>query len=61
MFDVNVLIDENTVIAQENEALKRMEAHGIEPIIELTQYFWDGSIHCLTSDIVREGDCESYV
>jgi N-dimethylarginine dimethylaminohydrolase len=25
------------------------------------QYFWDGGIHCLTSDVQREGDCEDYI
>lgn len=66
VFDVNVLsIDESTVICTgKNEAaFAQMEANGITPIYWnfRHQYFWDGGIHCLTSDIVREGDCEDYI
>ena len=66
VFDVNVLsIDESTVICtgRNDEAFRRMEKHGIEPIVWRFrhQYFWDGGIHCLTSDIQREGDCERYI
>lgn len=66
VFDVNVMsVDENTVICtgRNDEAFRRMEKHGIEPIVWRFrhQYFWDGGIHCLTSDIQREGDCEDYL
>jgi hypothetical protein len=66
VFDVNVLsLDENTVICtgRNDDAFRRMEAHGIEPIVWRFrhQYFWDGGIHCLTSDMVREGDCHDYI
>jgi len=66
VFDVNVLsLDEKTVICtgRNEAAFAEMEAHGIEPIVWRFrhQYFWDGGIHCLTSDIVREGDCEDYI
>lgn len=66
IFDVNVLsLDENTVVCtgRNEEAFRRMERHGIEPVVWRFrhQYFWDGGIHCLTSDIVREGDCEDYI
>ena len=66
VFDVNVLsLDENTVICtgRNDDAFRRMEAHGIEPIVWRFrhQYFWDGGIHCLTSDLVREGDRENYI
>ena len=66
VFDVNVLsLDENTVICtgKNDAAFAEMEAHGIEPIYWnfRHQYFWDGGIHCLTSDIVREGGCNDYI
>lgn len=66
VFDVNVFsIDEKTVICtgRNDQAFAEMEANGIEPIVWRFrhQYFWDGGIHCLTSDIVREGDCEDYL
>jgi glycine amidinotransferase len=66
VFDVNVLsLDEKTVICtgRNDEAFKIMEENGIEPIVWRFrhQYFWDGGIHCLTSDIQREGDCEDYL
>jgi len=66
VFDVNVLsLDEKTVICtgRNDAAFAEMEANGIEPIVWRFrhQYFWDGGIHCLTSDIVREGNCENYL
>jgi N-dimethylarginine dimethylaminohydrolase len=66
VFDVNVLsLDEKTVICTgyNEKAFAEMEAVGITPILWRFrhQYFWDGGIHCLTSDIQREGDCENYV
>lgn len=66
VFDVNVLsLDEKTVICTgRNDAVfAELEGLGIEPILWRFrhQYFWDGGIHCLTSDIVREGDCEDYI
>ena len=66
VFDVNVLsVNESTVICTgKNEAaFAQMEANGITPIYWnfRHQYFWDGGIHCLTSDIVREGSCEDYI
>lgn len=66
VFDVNVFsVDEKTVICTgyNEQAFAEMEANGITPILWRFrhQYFWDGGIHCLTSDIVREGDCEDYI
>ena len=66
VFDVNVLsLDEKTVICtgRNEKVFAEMEANGIEPIVWRFrhQYFWDGGIHCLTSDIVREGDCIDYL
>ena len=65
VFDVNVLsIDENTVICtgKNKYAFQRMERHGITPIFWKFrhQYFWDGGIHCVTQDLVREGNQEDY-
>ena len=65
VFDVNVFsIDESTVICtgKNQYAFRRMEKHGITPIYWKFrhQYFWDGGIHCVTQDLVREGNQEDY-
>ena len=65
VFDVNVLsISEEAVICTgtNKEAFRRMEKHGITPIYWKFrhQYFWDGGIHCVTQDLVREGAKEDY-
>lgn len=65
VFDVNVLsLSEEAVICTgvNKEAFKRMEKHGITPIYWKFrhQYFWDGGVHCLTQDLVREGSQEDY-
>lgn len=65
VFDVNVLsLSEEAVICTgtNKEAFRRMEKHGINPIYWRFrhQYFWDGGIHCLTQDLVREGTQEDY-
>lgn len=66
VFDVNVFsIDEETVIVTGDDKKVRndIEKRGINTVYWKWrhQYFWDGGIHCLTSDIVREGNRESYV
>ena len=60
VFDVNMLvIDENNVIVNgyNEEAFNAFERHGVTPhIINFRhRYFWDGGLHCITSDISREG------
>jgi len=66
VFDVNVLsIDEKTVIVtgDDKKARTAIEKRGIDTVYWKWrhQYFWDGGIHCLTSDWVRDGNCESYL
>lgn len=65
VFDVNMLvIDEKNVVcnnynAQVFEAFSR---HGITPhIVNFRhRYFWDGGLHCITSDLHREGVQKDY-
>ena len=56
VFDVNMLvIDENNVIVngRNEEAFNAFERHGVTPhILNFRhRYFWDGGLHCITSDI----------
>lgn len=65
VFDVNVLsLSEEAVICTgvNKDAFRRMEKQGITPIYWKFrhQYFWDGGIHCLTQDLVREGSQDDY-
>lgn len=65
VFDVNMLvIDEKNVICNNyNEQLfKVFNRYGITPhVINFRhRYFWDGGLHCITSDIHREGTIKDY-
>jgi hypothetical protein len=65
IFDVNILnIDEKNVIVNSyNEKVFRaFERYGITPhVVNFRhRYFWDGGIHCITSDIHREGTMKDY-
>ncbi len=65
VFDVNVLsIDESHVICtgKNKKVFDQLESLGIEPIYWnfRHQYFWDGGVHCVTQDVVREGKQEDY-
>jgi len=60
IFDINLLmIDEKNVVCNtvNKEAFDTFERHGITPhIINFRhRYFWDGGLHCMTSDIDRVG------
>ena len=64
VFDLNmIVINENNVIVNNynKKAFDAFERHGITPhIIKFRhRYFWDGGLHCITSDISREGDQKS--
>ena len=66
IFEVNMLsIDENTVLSlnKQKEVHDKLKSVGIEPIYcrFRHRHFWDGGLHCLTLDTVREGGCESYL
>mgnify|MGYP001164191091 FL=1 len=65
VFDVNVLsVDEQRVIVTGNDPkiLRQLESYGLTPIYWKFrhQYFWDGGIHCVTADMVRDGEQETY-
>jgi hypothetical protein len=65
VFDVNMLvIDEHNVICNNynKDVFEAFERHNITPhIINFRhRYFWDGGLHCITSDIAREGEQKDY-
>lgn len=65
VFDVNMLvIDEKNVVCNNyNEAVfKAFDRYGITPhVINFRhRYFWDGGLHCITSDLHREGTLKDY-
>ena len=65
VFDVNMLvIDENNIICNgyNEKVFKYFEKHGVTPhIINFRhRYFWDGGLHCVTSDLHREGEQKDY-
>lgn len=65
VFDVNALSidDSNVIVFNHNKTVfKELERHGITPHIShfRHRYFWGGGIHCVTSDINRDGVLEDY-
>jgi hypothetical protein len=65
VFEVNMLsVNEETILSMnyQPEVHKALEKHGIEPIYCRFRHrnFWDGGLHCLTLDTVREGDMQDY-
>ena len=65
VFDVNVLpIDEkNCIVNGYNKKIFRaFERHGVTPhVINFRhRYFWDGGLHCITSDLHREGEMKTF-
>jgi len=65
VFDVNMLvIDEKNVVCNNynKTVFDVFERYGITPhIINFRhRYFWDGGLHCITSDIDREGVQQDY-
>jgi len=65
IFEVNMLIvDEKNIlcISEDDWALRKLEEYGFTPHVcnFSTRGFWDGGLHCLTSDIYRTGDCIDY-
>lgn len=66
VFDVNCLmINESTVIVSSynKTVFDFFKKHKIEPIIcpLRHKYFFDGGIHCVSLDLYREGECQSYI
>ena len=65
VFDVNMLvIDEKNVVCNNynEDVFKAFDRFGITPhVINFRhRYFWDGGLHCITSDIHREGVQKDY-
>jgi hypothetical protein len=66
VFDVNLLsIDEHTILVNNynRDLFEFFKQHRIEPIVVpfRHRFFWDGGIHCVTSDLYRQGVKEHYV
>ena len=65
VFDVNMLvIDEKNVVCNNynEKVFKAFDRYGITPhIVNFRhRYFWDGGLHCITSDLHREGVQKDY-
>ena len=65
VFDVNMLVvdPKNVLVFNYNkQVFNALERYGITPHIVpfRHRYFWDGGIHCLTSDLHREGTMQDY-
>lgn len=65
VFDVNMLIidPKNVMVFNYNkQVFDALHRHGITPHIVpfRHRYFWDGGIHCVTSDLHREGAMQDY-
>lgn len=66
VFDVNCLmVNQNTVCVSNynKQVFDFFKKHKIEPIIcpIRHRYFWDGGLHCVSLDLYREGECQSYI
>jgi glycine amidinotransferase len=65
VFDVNMLVinEKNVVVNNYNKAVfDALERYGVTPHIcnFRHRYFWDGGLHCITSDLDREGSMNDY-
>jgi hypothetical protein len=65
VFDVNMLIidPKNVMVFNYNkQVFDALERYGITPHVVpfRHRYFWDGGIHCVTSDLHREGTMQDY-
>jgi len=65
VFDVNMLmIDPKNVIVfnYNKQVFDALNRYGITPHVVpfRHRYFWDGGIHCVTSDLHREGSVQDY-
>ena len=66
VFDVKCLVlDESHVVfcSYNKGVFDFCKKHKIEPILcdWRHRWFWDGGLHCITVDTVREGACEQYL
>ena len=65
VFDVNMLIidPKNVMVFNENPTVfKALHRYGITPHVVpfRHRYFWDGGIHCVTTDLHREGEMQDF-
>lgn len=65
VFDVNMLvIDEKNVVCNNynKTVFDAFDRHGITPhIVNFRhRYFWDSGLHCITSDVSRDGTMQDY-
>ena len=65
VFDVNMLvIDEKNVVCNNynKQVFDAFDRYGITPhVVNFRhRYFWDGGLHCITSDLHREGTMQDY-
>lgn len=65
IFDVNMLIidPKNVLVFNYNkQVFDALNRYGITPHIVpfRHRYFWDGGVHCITSDLHREGSMQDY-
>jgi len=65
VFDVNMLVidEKNVIVNNENDQVfEAFARHGVTPHLcnFRHRYFWDGGIHCVTSDLHREGKQQDY-
>lgn len=65
VFDVNMLIidPKNVIVFNHNkQVFDALDRYGITPHVVSFRhrYFWDGGIHCVTSDLHREGTMQDY-
>jgi len=66
VFDVNVLVLDKKhvcVSQQDNQTVNAfLKKHNMEPVYIpwRHRYFWDGGLHCITLDLVREGTQQDY-
>jgi hypothetical protein len=65
VFDINMLIidPKNVMVFNYNkQVFATLDRYGITPHIVpfRHRYFWDGGIHCVTSDLHREGTMQDY-
>ena len=65
VFDVNVLPinEQNCIVNGYNKAIfDAFDRHGVTPhIVNFRhRWFWDGGLHCITSDIHREGSMKTF-
>jgi N-dimethylarginine dimethylaminohydrolase len=65
VFDVNMLVinEQNVIVNNYNkQVFDALERYGVTPHIcnFRHRYFWDGGLHCITSDLDREGEMKDY-